>query len=125
MSRQHTSAKSHGSPYLRAAILFGIAVGILLTVGVLVLDLPFYPTWIVALSIVTFVAYGYDKRQAQRGGFRTPEIVLHVLALAGGFPGGWAGRAVFHHKTRHRSFLIVLIVATLLHAAIAYWLYLA
>jgi uncharacterized membrane protein YsdA (DUF1294 family) len=124
-SRRAVRGQRRASPLRRAAILFGAAALAFVLVLVLVLDLPFYPAWIAALSVVTFVAYGYDKRQAQTGGFRTPELALHGLALAGGFPGGWAGRAYFHHKTQHRSFLIVLIVATVLHAGIIYWLYIA
>jgi uncharacterized membrane protein YsdA (DUF1294 family) len=75
------------------------------------------------LSVVTFALYGFDKRQAREGGGRVPEMVLHVLALAGGVLGGWAGRAFFRHKTQHTSFLVVLIIATILQAAIAWWLF--
>jgi len=39
------------------------------------------------------------------------------MAVAGGFPGGWAGRAVFRHKTLHTSFPVVLVIATILNAA--------
>jgi uncharacterized membrane protein YsdA (DUF1294 family) len=49
--------------------------------------------------------------------------VLHGLSLAGGFVGGWVGRAVFHHKTRHTSFLVVLIFSTVIHLALLWWLY--
>lgn len=80
-----------------------------------------YPICIAALSIVTFVAYGYDKQRAGANGGRIPEAVLHALALAGGFPGGWIGRAVFRHKTLHASFTVVLALATALHAAFALW----
>jgi uncharacterized membrane protein YsdA (DUF1294 family) len=53
-----------------------------------------------------------------------PEIVLHGLALLGGFPGGWLGRAVFRHKTRKPAFIVVLIVSTVVHVAVIYWLFL-
>ncbi|MFL5804611.1 MAG: DUF1294 domain-containing protein [Roseiflexaceae bacterium] len=39
----------------------------------------------------------------------------------GGFPGGWLGRAYWRHKTLHPSFLIILIVSTILHIGIAFW----
>jgi uncharacterized membrane protein YsdA (DUF1294 family) len=96
-----------------AAVVFG---------GALVLDLPVYPAWVVSLSIVLFAVYGLDKRRAKTGGGRVPEVVLHGVALAGGFPGGWAGRSAFRHKTRHLSFLVVLVVATMLHVGIVLWL---
>jgi uncharacterized membrane protein YsdA (DUF1294 family) len=45
------------------------------------------------------------------------------MSLAGGFPGGWAGRFAFRHKTRHTSFLIVLVIATAIHAVLIFlWL---
>ena len=81
--------------------------------------LPF----LLAVSLVTFAFYGYDKHQAQRGGGRIPEIVLHLLALLGGSPGALLGQITFRHKTRKRSFRIVffLILAIQLAALYLYW----
>lgn len=90
---------------------------------IVITGLPVYPAWVTGLSIVTFLVYGYDKRRAVSGGGRVPEAVLHGLALAGGFPGGWAGRSIFRHKTRHAGFLIVLIASTLIHAVLVWQLY--
>jgi uncharacterized membrane protein YsdA (DUF1294 family) len=84
-----------------------------------------YLIWLASASVITFILYGFDKTQAVHGGIRVPEIVLHGLALAGGFPGGWAGRLVFHHKTRKRSFTIVLWISTILHLILIYWIFLA
>ena len=74
-------------------------------------------------SIVTFVLYGFDKIQAKHDGSRVPETVLHVLALAGGFIGGWAGSLIFRHKTSKPVFLVVLLLATTLHAGLYYCLH--
>jgi uncharacterized membrane protein YsdA (DUF1294 family) len=78
-----------------------------------------YLVWLATLSVVTFVWYGFDKGQSKRGGLRVPEIVLQLLTLAGGFPGGWLGMLVFQHKTRHSSFVIILVLSTLLHLGLA------
>jgi uncharacterized membrane protein YsdA (DUF1294 family) len=78
--------------------------------------------WIVAASLVTFIFYGYDKGQAKAGGTRVPEIVLHGLALAGGFPGGWLGRWIFHHKTRKPEFTLILTISTVLYLGLAFYL---
>lgn len=75
--------------------------------------------WIAGWTPVAFAAYGIDKRAAVRGGWRIPEAVLHGLALIGGVLGAWAGRAVFHHKTQHPAFLVVLIVASVVWGVIA------
>lgn len=97
-------------------------VGIVVVAIVLAATTQWHPYWIwlVAASLVTFALYGFDKAQAQRQGARVPEVVLHGLALAGGFVGGWVGRAFFRHKTRKRIFAIVLAVSTLLHLIIIY-----
>jgi uncharacterized membrane protein YsdA (DUF1294 family) len=77
--------------------------------------------WVVGWTAPTFAAYGYDKHQARRDGWRIPEIVLHGLALIGGVIGAWAGRLVFRHKTQKPIFLVVLVAASVLWGAIAVW----
>jgi uncharacterized membrane protein YsdA (DUF1294 family) len=63
--------------------------------------------WIVALSVASFGIYGYDKAQAQSGGTRVPELVLHLLSALGGSPGSFVAMRHFHHKTIKSSFQIV------------------
>ena len=70
------------------------------------------------LSLVTFVLYGYDKRQAKIGGRRIPEARLHAFALLGGFPGAYAGQQYFRHKTRKILFQIVIGIALVLRILI-------
>ena len=82
-----------------------------------------YLAWLAAVSIITFILYGYDKIQAKRNGWRVPEKYLHWLALLGGFPGGWIGRYLFRHKTRKGMFLFVLLISTIIHLVLAGWLY--
>jgi uncharacterized membrane protein YsdA (DUF1294 family) len=111
------------SPY-RFYALMAVLVALAIT-GALIwwLGIRIYIAWILAMSVVTFAAYGFDKQRAVNGGGRVPELVLHALALAGGFAGGWAGRAIFRHKTLHTSFTVVLFLATAIHAAVLLWLY--
>ena len=74
-----------------------------------------YITWLVFWSGVTFIYYGFDKWQAGHNGWRVPELVLHALALLGGFVGGWVGRLVFHHKTHKPRFTGLLLLSAALH----------
>ena len=113
--------RDYTSPYrLFGAIAAIAAIAIVLLLAVW-LGLHWYVAWLAGWSVVTFIFYGYDKMQSQRDGGRVPELVLHGMALIGGFPGGWAGRAVFRHKTRHGSFTAVLVLATVIHAVFAFW----
>ena len=77
--------------------------------------------WIVGWSLSAFAVYGVDKWEARRGGWRVPEVVLHALAVVGGFPGAWAGRLVFRHKTQKPVFLVVLVAATVAWVVAVVW----
>lgn len=78
-----------------------------------------YFTGNLALSAALFVLYGLDKLEAKRRGRearnRVPENLLHLLALLGGYLGGWAGMFIFWHKIRKPLFPIVLAASTVLH----------
>tara|TARA_R110000824_G_scaffold150891_3_gene321700 strand:- start:34 stop:513 length:480 start_codon:yes stop_codon:yes gene_type:complete len=52
----------------------------------------------------TFVLFGWDKIQAEKFQWRVSEATLLRLALFGGSPGAYAGRALFRHKTRKQPF---------------------
>jgi uncharacterized membrane protein YsdA (DUF1294 family)/cold shock CspA family protein len=69
--------------------------------------------WVVAFSLATFGIYWYDKAQAQAGGLRVPEPVLHLLGALGGTPGAFAAMRHLPHKTKKPQFQAIfwLIVA--------------
>jgi uncharacterized membrane protein YsdA (DUF1294 family) len=82
-----------------------------------------YAIWITAFTAATFTIYGLDTGLSVLSGIRAPEKLLHLLALLGGFPGGWLGMFVFRHKinrTRHLDIWIVLLLSTLGHIALTY-----
>ena len=83
----------------------------------------FYLIWVGLASAITFLLYGFDKAQSKNGGWRVPEVILHGLALAGGFLGGWVGRSIFRHKTKKGIFVFVLAVSTVIHLGLVYWLF--
>jgi uncharacterized membrane protein YsdA (DUF1294 family) len=83
-----------------------------------------YAVWVAALSGATFGIYGLDKLLSKINWGRAPEDLLHLLALLGGFSGGWAGMLVFRHKTNYRkqpAIWFFLILGTLGHAALSYY----
>lgn len=67
--------------------------------------------------------YALDKRAAGRGSARTPEVVLHVLALLGGSPAALIGQQLLRHKTRKVAFQVAfwLIVAVQVAALVLAW----
>ncbi len=87
-----------------------------------------YLAWLAAWSVVAFLAMGWDKRRAARGGWRVAEKTLHTLELIGGWPGALLGRRVFRHKTvkaRYRlvAGLMVLLHVTLVAGLTALWVW--
>jgi len=88
------------------------------------MDWRIYAIWLAIASLITFILYGFDKARAKSGGWRVPEKVLHLWALIGGFTGGWAGRTIFHHKTQKGIFTFILVISTLIHIGLVYWLFL-
>lgn len=81
--------------------------------------------WLVAVNVITFAYYGFDKFRARRGGRRIPEVVLHGLGLVGGSPGAYLAMRVFRHKTIKGRFRLVfwgIVLAQLLLAGWVGWL---
>lgn len=56
------------------------------------------------LSVVTFLAYAFDKSKAQSGAWRTQESTLHLFALAGGWPGAAIAQQLLRHKSKKADF---------------------
>jgi uncharacterized membrane protein YsdA (DUF1294 family) len=72
---------------------------------------------LIALNLVTFAVFGWDKFCATHGRRRISERALLTLMAVGGSPGGWAAMAVFHHKTQKASFRWPAIVIVLVQGA--------
>lgn len=64
-----------------------------------------FPIYLV-LNLITFAAFGWDKRQATLNRWRTPEATLLLLAAVGGSVGALCGMSVFHHKTKKLAFAL-------------------
>ncbi|MGB9666602.1 MAG: DUF1294 domain-containing protein [Candidatus Cryosericum sp.] len=67
--------------------------------------LDWVQAWLLSITAVTLLTYGYDKLVAGSGATRVPERVLLTLAFAGGTFGALLGMRLFHHKTSKESFL--------------------
>ena len=63
--------------------------------------------WATAISLLTFAVYAFDKRRAVKQGERTPEAMLHLLELLGGWPGAFLGQRLLRHKSVKVTYQIV------------------
>lgn len=71
----------------------------------------------VALWALTALAYARDKRAARLQRRRTPEWALHLLELAGGWPGALLAQRALRHKNRRLSYQFAFWACVLLHEA--------
>lgn len=71
--------------------------------------------WYLAASVATVVAYGVDKSAAERNRWRVKESALHMLAVAGGWPGALIAQRWFRHKSRKPSFQAGFMVTVVLN----------
>ena len=72
-------------------------------------------------SLVGFLLFGWDKRQAKREGWRISENTLHWMAILGGWPGTVLGQQTFHHKTVKSSFRLTSGLILFVHLLIILW----
>jgi uncharacterized membrane protein YsdA (DUF1294 family) len=76
-------------------------------------------------SVLTFIVYANDKAAAMSGRWRTRERTLHLLSLAGGWPGALVAQRVLRHKGRKASFQIVFWLTVIVNCAVVLWMWLS
>ncbi len=88
-----------------------VALAILLVLPVLALHQLALPAAITAVSVlslsaITYLTYALDKVRAQSADWRIPETTLHLLAVAGGWPGAFIAQQRLRHKCAKRRFQV-------------------
>src|SRR5690554_460515 len=74
------------------------------------------------LSLITFGLYGLDKSAARKGQWRIAEARLHLLQVAGGWPGALLAQQWFRHKTRKQPFQFIFWCTVLVNCGVLVWL---
>lgn len=79
-----------------------------------------YAAYLVLLSLITFIAYGVDKKKAIKGKYRTKEKTLLSLSFFGGAFGGYPAMLIFRHKTKgeHWYFTAVNLLGLAIHTTL-------
>jgi len=106
---------------LAIALPFLLALAYLAARGVVPAAVPMVYT---AMSLVTLLVYRWDKQQAVGGGQRTPERLLHMLELLGGWPGALVAQQRYRHKSIKLAYQIafwVMVTANLAMLSILVW----
>jgi uncharacterized membrane protein YsdA (DUF1294 family) len=71
--------------------------------------------WYLFASVAAVLAYRADKSAAENNRWRVKESTLHLLALAGGWPGAFIAQKLLRHKSRKGSFQAVFIITVVLN----------
>lgn len=80
----------------------------------------FIISYIVIVNIIAFILYGVDKRKAKRNQWRIAESTLILVAVIGGSLGALLGMIVFHHKTKHWKFKILIPLCLIVDILLGY-----
>jgi uncharacterized membrane protein YsdA (DUF1294 family)/cold shock CspA family protein len=113
------------APRKASALLIVFALSFLAVVSVAVLTGSLHQLVGIAyaaLSLITFAVYALDKSAANRNSWRTPESTLHLLGLAGGWPGALIAQQVLRHKSKKGAFLVVFWGTVAINCAAFLWL---
>jgi len=88
--------------------------------------MKYFYLYLLAVNLITFLTFGWDKWMAKRDRRRVPEKRLFLLAGLLGSVGAWLGMQVFRHKTKHTSFVVGIpaILVVQMAAAAAVWYFL-
>lgn len=106
------------TPTIIVAVVFLVIVGVAAFVSIVASVI--FLTYLVT-SLVTFILYAVDKSAAEEGKWRTPESTLHVLSLAGGWPGALIAQDKLSHKTQKKSFQVVFWLTVIINFAVFIW----
>ena len=103
---------------------FGAALGFLLILPAYALlryapDIKFALAYLLGISAITWFSYVLDKKRARTGGWRVPEIQLHILEFLGGWPAAFLAQRYIRHKTKKKSYKFTFWLIILLHQYVA------
>ncbi len=83
-----------------------------------------YISYSVAVNILSFAAFGIDKKKAERKKQRISEMTLIILSIIGGAFGSLIGMVIFKHKLSKPKFYAgVPIIAVLIKILESFILY--
>ena len=120
-SRHHSHGSGNsGSVSVAAAFLFFVLVA---SSTVVYKEMALVFSAYVLFAMATFAVYALDKSSARKGAWRISESTLHLLSLAGGWPGALIAQQVLRHKTRKQSFRFVFWITVLLNCCVFVWLF--
>lgn len=79
--------------------------------------------YLLAINLISFIAYGIDKRKAIKNKWRIKEATLLGISFIGGSVGALLGMITFHHKTKKPRFKFGVPVMLIFHLVILFFMF--
>lgn len=88
-----------------------------MTIGKIIFAI--YISYIIIMSVISFVIYKVDKVKAENKKWRIKESTLLGFGFFGGAAGALIAMKMFRHKTKHWYFWAINIFGLILHIGLA------
>lgn len=88
-----------------------------MTIGKIIFTI--YISYIIIMSVISFVIYKVDKVKAENKKWRIKESTLLGFGFFGGAAGALTAMKLFRHKTKHWYFWAINIFGLILHIGLA------
>ncbi len=88
-----------------------------MTIGKIIFTI--YISYIIIMSVISFVIYKVDKVKAENKKWRIKESTLLGFGFFGGAAGALIAMKMFRHKTKHWYFWAINILGLILHIGLA------
>lgn len=88
-----------------------------MTIGKIIFTI--YISYIIIMSVISFVIYKVDKVKAENKKWRIKESTLLGFGFFGGAAGALIAMKMFRHKTKHWYFWAINIFGLILHIGLA------
>lgn len=78
--------------------------------------------YFILVNTFSFLLMGIDKYKARKNKWRIKESTLFLSSVIGGSLGSLLGMFFFHHKTKHKKFVLGMPCILLIHICLLlYW----
>jgi uncharacterized membrane protein YsdA (DUF1294 family) len=104
-------------------------IGVIAIAGLLAFSsgLNWLIAYLIAINLLTFIYYAYDKAAAGSRFWRIPETILHLLVFGGAAPAALAGQKLLRHKTLkasfQRTFRLIVVAQILIILGLLYYFF--
>lgn len=103
-----------------SSVILASAFVLLHLLAVSMISLPVAVAYLI-LSCLLLTLYRFDKRTAEHDGRHLPDVILHLLAFIGGWPGGLIAQLRYRHHNASIRFIRIFWASAVLNVIFTYF----